>query len=128
MALEGQNQDRIAMKADAAMTNANRVVMLDTSAARTVKAPTANTDVPFGVIKQTASAAGIQLEVVTRGRVKICAAAAITRGSYVQINGTGGKVKTLVGTGYQVGVALDSVTTDGDLVEVDVNILGIPKA
>ena len=128
MATEDRNTQIVkSFKCTAAMATKYVSVMIDTSAANTVKVPTAATDVPIGVISCVGTTAGDLVDVVMFGIAKVKAGGTITRGDHVQIKDTTGEVKVLVATGYDIGVALETAA-DHDIIEVFVNINGLPKA
>lgn len=123
-----KSQIKKAMKCAAAMATNHTVVIGDTSTSNQVKAPTAATDVPVGVISTTAATAGDLVDVVLFGIAKVKCGASITRFSALQIKDTTGEVKTLVATGYFVGIALES-GSDHDIIEAFIcPLAGIPKA
>jgi Uncharacterized conserved protein (DUF2190) len=98
----------------------NQVVYFS-AAPKTVVATTAITQQVIGVAQQ-AAASGEQVPCVTvpGTLVTMVAGAAITAGAEVMPQATGpGKVITAAGaTALSCGIAMTTVTTDGDLVEV----------
>jgi hypothetical protein len=83
------------------------------------------TDVPLGVIDDTASDAGEDVSVQLLGcadsTLRMVASAAVSAGSPVYAAASG-KVRVLpssAGTYYLVGIALTAATADGQVIEVD---------
>lgn len=119
---EGTHEGSITRKADAALakhllvkagTDANHVAVCGAG------------DVPYGPVDDEADAAEDIINVLLLGSakqtVKCVAVEGITAGELV-FTAAGGKVQDEpagAGTYYQVGVALTTVTTDGDIIEVD---------
>lgn len=107
MAIEGKQKTK-GYKCAAAMTNKFRFVMIDTSADNQVKAPTAATDKAWGVLITKGTTAGDSVTIVVEGFTKVEFGDTVTRGDLLQINGTGGKAKTTVATGYSCARAEES--------------------
>jgi hypothetical protein len=109
--------------AGAAIT-ANRLVEL--SAADTVTATDAITDLPLGVALVAATAAGDLVPVQQFGVAKLTASAAISVGAQVMPTASGaGKVSTSSGaTARTVGVALEAAGADGDIIKVQLLLAG----
>jgi hypothetical protein len=103
--------------ADAAIAK-NLVVKITSTG---VDVATAATDAIIGVSKNVA-ATGEQSTVQFTGSVKCIASAAISRGAKVTAT-TGGKVvTTTTDKNLVVGVAVDSATADGDLIEIQLGL------
>jgi hypothetical protein len=86
--------------AAAAISNVNRFVILDTSAAGQVKAPTAATDRAWGIVETKAAAAGDFVSILCFGFGYVKLETTVTRGQTLQINGTTGTAKPIASTGY----------------------------
>jgi len=104
-------------KASADLTDKWRIVIGDTAKERGIKAPTADTNKALGVIENETAKSGKFIPLCLFGITKIKTGAAVTRYDLVQINGVGGKIKTLAATGYPCGMALESATS-GDTIPV----------
>jgi len=115
----------VSMKAESAFTEKYVVVELGT-AAQEVDLPDSVADQPFGVILDTASA-GQAVPVQKTGVTKCVANGAITKGNRVHIAATTGRIDDsstgTAGTIY-VGQALEAATAAGDIISVDLTILG----
>lgn len=96
----------------------HRLVAL--SAANTVTATSAITDLAIGVSTAAAAAAGDQVPVQFGGVARITASAAISAGAQVMPTASGaGKCVTAAGaTAKSVGVALEAAAADGDVIAV----------
>lgn len=107
-----------------AAITANRLVKI--SAANTVIATAAITDLPVGAAMTAATASGELVTIQKFGRAKLCAAAAISAGAQVMPDGGGGgKVATSSGaTARTIGQALEAAGADGDIIEVELLIAG----
>lgn len=102
---------------------ANRLVEL--SAANTVTATDAITDLPVGVALVGGST-GDLIPVQFAGKAKVCASAAVTAGAQVMPTASGaGKCSTSSGaTARSIGQALTAAGADGDIIEVQLLIAG----
>ena len=76
------------------------------------------TDICIGIAQNAASAAGEAVSVAIIGLSFAVAVAAVTKGVLIQPNGTAGKIKTAVSTGYAMGLAVEAAAADGDLITV----------
>lgn len=115
----------ISMIAENTMAEKYVVVELGTSAQQ-VDLPDNSADQPFGVILDTATA-GQAVPVQKTGITKCVANGAITKGSRLNLIVTTGRVddnlEGTAGTVY-VGRALEAATAAGDIISVDLSILG----
>lgn len=102
---------------------ANRLVEL--SAANTVTATNAITDLPMGAAT-IGGATGDLITVQQFGKAKLTASAAVTAGDQVMPTASGdGKVSTSSGaTARTIGVALTAAGADGDIIEVQLMLSG----
>jgi hypothetical protein len=97
-----------------------RVVKLSGSA-NTVIQSTGDTDKHLGIC-QNAPATGQAAQILTHGRAKAEAGAAITLGDILSADGTGRVVTIGAGTAlkYCIGQALEAATAAGDIISVQV--------
>lgn len=107
----------ISMNAGAAITK-DRLVKI--SAANTVIATAAITDLALGAALHTAASGDNNVPIQVFGVAKLTAAAAISVGAEVMPDsGGGGKIATASGaTARSVGVALEAAGADGDVISV----------
>jgi hypothetical protein len=86
----------------------------------------AATDVPAGVVpKRLEQAGGLNGimdvgDMVIRGRTRVIASAAITANDRIS-PAAAGKVQTAVATNVVMGVALETCTTDGDIIMAEID-------
>lgn len=99
--------------------SAYRVVVRNTSNQEGIALPAANTDVTFGVTMHDIANL-TRGDIAVGGRVKVCAAAAITDGVAVTMD-TAGKVLAWTAGAARavVGVAQSAASADGDIIEVE---------
>lgn len=108
---------------EAENTMAERYVVVEVGTAEgQVDLPSATSDIPFGVILETA-VAGQAVPVQIDGIVQIVAGGAIALGALVYIQATTGRIDD-VDTGTAVGLALTAAGAAGDLVVVDLSFKG----
>lgn len=112
---------RVSMEAEAAMTERYVVVELGTAEGQ-VDLPSATSDIPFGVILETA-VLGQAVSVQIDGICPIVCGGAIALGSRVYIQGTDGRIDD-VDTGTCVGLAMSATTAAGELCTVDLTHKG----
>lgn len=117
---------RISMKAHEALA-ANRVVVLDSTVGE-VKYPGATTDTPFGVTESAADANEAVTILTGTGAVEITALNGVAVGARCSIGDTSGRVDDAatdtVATKF-VGIALDTVTSTGEVATVLINLPGL---
>lgn len=104
--------------------SAKQYHLVELTAAQTVSACDAITDVAIGVLQNDPNAAGQPAEVAILGTAKVVAGAAIAAGARVAPTAAG-KAQTAVATQYPCGIALDAAAADGDVIEI---LLGNPIA
>lgn len=100
--------------------SAKQYLAVKVSGLRTVTGIAADTDIPFGVL-QNAPTSGQTAEVMSFGRTKMVASAAITAGAQIGVTAAGKAVARVVGTDttkYVIGVAEDTAAADGDIISV----------
>ncbi len=111
----------VSMEAENAMTE--RFVVVEVGAAEgQVDLPSATSDIPFGVIQETA-VAGQAVPVQIDGITQLVAGGAVALGALVYLQATTGRVDD-VDTGTAVGLALTAAAADGDLIIVDLSFKG----
>lgn len=88
------------------------------TAAKQVQLPTAAGERAIGVTGSKTAAVGEPISVVEQGELVAIAGGAITRGDYVQVGGTNGRLTVAApaaGVNAQVvGMALEAAAADGD--------------
>lgn len=95
------------------------------TAALTVGAIAAVTDVPVGVLQNNPNAAGQAAEVMTSGITRMVAGAAIAVPSSLTIDATGRAVTATLGTDttkHIIGQPLEAAAAAGDIIAVLINI------
>lgn len=105
----------LSFEAENAMAEAYVVVEVGAAEGQ-VDLPSATSDIPLGVIQETAvanQAVPVQIDGITQ----IVCGGAIALGSLVYIQATDGRVDD-VDTGYPVGIALSATAAAGELVTV----------
>lgn len=112
---------QVSMEAENTMAEAYVVVELGTVEGR-VNLPSATSDIPFGVIQQTA-VAGQAVPVQIDGITQIVCGGAIALNTLVYLQATDGRVDD-VDTGYPVGLAMSATAAAGELVVVDLSYKG----
>lgn len=125
MAFTGQydgDQVCITLKSAAAIT-AFAPVTITGQAAGECATSSGATDICIGLAQHAASAAGESVRIAISGLSFAVAAAAITKGVLIQPNGTAGKIKTGVSTGYAMGLAMEDAAADDDLITVALGVL-----
>lgn len=115
----------ITMKAGADLS-AKQYLFMEVSAARTVDTCDATTDKALGVL-QNDPTADLPATIAVSGTTKVVAGAAITAGALVAPTAAG-KAQTAVSTQYPRGIALDTCTDDGDIIEILLVPIGAPLA
>ena len=109
------------MEAENAM--AERYVFVEIGSAEgQVDLPSATSDIPFGVIQETA-VAGQAVPVMISGISQVVAGGAIALGARVYLQATTGRVDD-VDTGTCCGVSLSATAADGEIVIVDLSQMG----
>jgi hypothetical protein len=95
------------------------------SAALTVAAVAAVTDIPIGVLQNNPSAAGQAAEVMTTGISRMVAGAAITVPNSLTVDATGRAVAAVLGTDttkHVIGQAIEPAAAAGDIIAVLLNV------
>jgi len=109
------------MEAENAMTE--RYVVVELGAAEgQVDLPSATSDIPFGVILETA-VAGQAVPVQIDGICQVVANGAVAMGALVYIAATTGRVDDS-DTGTAVGLALTACAAGGEIIVVDLSFKG----
>lgn len=90
---------------------------VEVTAAQTVNACNAITDVAVGVLQNDPNAAGLAAVVAIGGTTKVVAGAAIAAGARVAPTAVG-KAQTAASTQFPIGIALDAAGADGDVIEI----------
>lgn len=111
----------ISMEAEAAMAERYVVVEYGTSEGQ-CDLPSATSDLPLGVIQETA-VAGQAVNVQIDGIAQVVSNAAIAAGSLVYIAATTGRVDDS-DTGTAVGLALTASSAAGEVIVVDLSYKG----
>lgn len=108
---------------EAENTMAERYVVVEVGAAEgQVDLPSATSDIPFGIIQETA-VAGQAVPVQIDGISQCVAGGAIVLGTLVYLQATTGRVDDS-DTGFAVGLALTATAADGEIVIVDLGYKG----
>lgn len=110
-----QNTQLISQLA-AADLSAKQFYFVEETAAKTVNACNAITDIAVGVL-QNKPTQGQAASVAIDGTTKVVAGAAIAVGAKVAPMATG-KAQTAASTQFPRGVALEAAAADGDLIEI----------
>src|SRR3990167_274994 len=108
---------------EAENTMAERYVVVEVGCAEgQVDLPSATSDIPFGIIQETA-VAGQAVPVQIDGISQCVAGGAIVLGTLVYLQATTGRVDD-ADTGFAVGLALSATAADGEIVIVDLGYKG----
>jgi hypothetical protein len=111
-----QNTQCINLLASADLS-AKQYHFVEVSGVRTVAACNATTDQAIGVLQNDPDASGEEAVIAINGTTKVVAGAAITAGARVAPNASG-RAQTAVATQFPRGIALETSTADGQLIEV----------
>jgi hypothetical protein len=111
----------VSAEAENAMTERYVVVEIGTAEGQ-VDLPSATSDIPFGIIQETA-VAGQAVPVMINGISQCVAGGAVALGALVYLQATTGRVDD-VDTGTAVGLALTAAAADGELIVVDLSYKG----
>jgi hypothetical protein len=106
----------ISLKA-AADLSTKQFYFVEATAADTVNACNAITDLAIGVLTNKPSAAGQAASVAIGGIAKVVAGAAISAGAKVAPMASG-KAQTAASTQFPRGVALEAAGADGDIIHI----------
>lgn len=101
----------------AADLSAKQYYFVEVTAAQTVNACGATTDLAIGVLQNDPDEAGKPATVAIGGTTKVVAGAAITAGAKVAPTAAG-KAQTAATGQFPRGVALDAADADGDVIEI----------
>lgn len=113
--------DIVSMEAENVM--AERFVVVEVGSAEgQVDLPSATSDIPFGIIQETA-VAGQAVPVQINGISQCVAGGAVALGALVYLQATTGRVDD-VDTGTAVGLALTAAAADGEIIIVDLSYKG----
>lgn len=112
------------LKASADLS-ANQYRFVEITAAQTVGACNAITDLAIGVLQNDPDAAGKPAAVAIFGTTKVVAGAAIAAGAKVAPTAAG-KAQTAASTQVPRAIALDAAAADGDVIEI--LLLALPPA
>lgn len=93
------------------------LVKLDGSTPPKLVVTAANTDIPFGTLRQSTEADGDPVTTEVCGRTKAIAGAAIAQGAVV-MPAAAGKVVTHTGVNTRAGRALQAAAADGDIIDI----------
>lgn len=113
--------DIISMEAENTMAERFVVVEVGTAEGQ-VDLPSATSDIPFGIIQETA-VAGQAVPVQINGISQCVAGGAVALGALVYLQATTGRVDD-VDTGTAVGLALTASAADGEIIIVDLSYKG----
>lgn len=129
MAFEGPQVKWPALVAGADLSS-NQFYFVKLSAAKTVVACSAVTDVPIGVL-QNAPASGEAAEVCAVGMTKVSADAAISAGAVIGTSADGQAETKALGTDtteHFAGQAITAASAAGDIITAVVNCINPPRA
>jgi len=93
------------------------------SAAQTVVACSATTDIPIGILQNKPDAAGKGAVVCMGGTSKLAAGGALATAGTIVATKADGRAQAAVATQYPAAMTVDTAGADGDLIEV---IVGAP--
>ncbi len=123
------NKDQVlSMRAENVFSEAYVVCELGTNEGQ-VDLPDALTDTPFGVVQDSAAAAGDSIPVAVSGVTKVVANGAFSKGDQLAIAATTGRVDTVSGLDSSfnpeaataqkpIGIALEAATAAGEIVSM----------